>query len=234
MSKNIAVEIDTSKVEVAQTTNGKGLLAKKNIEEGEVVFVERSEVFHELTSADFSNPACDSCFLVRKIIQDPQTAKFYDEFDLDSSCVSVNKPSRDDKKFLKKLSKKSKTPYEKVLDIWKIVCAYHVKGVLATPINQKFRVQLSRLFNRTNHSCNPNTTVIHIFSLESDFYSRLLTVKATRKIQKGEEITFNYIDPLLAAILDLNSRREELKSNYGFICNCEKCLEESQQSLLHS
>ena len=234
MSKNIAVEIDTSKVEIAQFTNGKGLLAKKNIEEGEVVFVERSEVFHELTAADFSNPACDSCFLVRKIIQDPQTAKFYDEFDLDSSCVSVNKPSRDDKKFLKKLSKKSKAPYEKVLDIWKIVCAYHVKGVLATSINQKFRVQLSRLFNRTNHSCNPNTTVIHIFSSESDFDSRLLTVKATRQIQKGEEITFSYIDPGLASTLDFNSRQEELKSNYGFICNCEKCLKESQNPLLHS
>ncbi|MGK0270399.1 MAG: hypothetical protein ACI88H_001045 [Cocleimonas sp.] len=234
MSQNINTEIDISKVEISLLINGTGLLAKKNIEKGEVVFVERSEVFHELTSADFSNPACDACFLVRKIIQDPQTAKFYNEFDLDSSCVHANKPSKDDKKFLKKLSKKSKVPYEKVLDIWKIVCAYHVKGVLATPINQKIRVQLSRLFNRTNHSCNPNTTVIHIFSLESDFYSRLLTVKATRQIQKGEEITFSYIDPQLASTLDFNSRREELKSSYGFICNCEKCLEESKTPLHHS
>lgn len=232
MSKNI--NIDTSKVEIAQLTTGTGLLAKMDIAEGEVVYAERSDVYHELTAADFSNPACDACFLVRKIIEDPLTAKFFDEFDLDSSCIHVNSPSRDDKKFLKKLSKKSKVLYEKVLDIWKIVCAYHVKATLVTPTNQRIRVQLSRLFNRTNHSCNPNTTVIHIFDLESDFYSRLITVIAERNIRKGEEITFSYIDPVLASILDLNSRREELMSFYGFICNCEKCLEESQQFLLPS
>lgn len=230
MSKNINAEVDTSKVEIAQLSIGKGILAKKDIAEGEVVFTEHSDVFHQLTAADFRNPACDACFLVRKIIQDPQTRKSYDEFGLDSSCVHVNKPSRDDKKFLKKLSKKSKVSYEKVLDTWQIACAYHVKAILKTPMNQKIRVQLSRLINRTNHSCNPNTTVIHVFSLESDFYSRLLTVKATRQIQKGEEITFSYIDPVLASTLDFESRQEKIKSTYGFICGCERCVEESGNS----
>lgn len=230
MSKNIEAEVDISKVEMAQLTNGIGLLAKKDMEEGEVVFVERSEVFHELTPADFSNPACDACFLVRKIIQDPQTERFYDEFDLDSSCIHANKPSKDDKKFLKRLAKKSKVSYEKVLDIWKVVCAYHVRGVLSTTMNQKIRIQLSKFFNRTNHSCNPNTTIVHIFSSESDFYNRLLTVKASREIKSGEEITFSYIDPRLASTLNFESRREEIKSTYGFICRCEKCIEESDDT----
>jgi hypothetical protein len=221
------MEVDTSKVEIAQLSNNFALIAKQKIEEGEVVFVERSDVFYQLTADDFSNPACDACFLVRKIVQDSQTEKFYDEFDLDSSCIHVNKPSRDDKKFLKRLAKKSKISYEKVLDIWKVVCAYHVKGVLATPMTSKIRIQLSKYFNRTNHSCKPNTSVIHVFSSESDFCSRLLTVKASRQIKSGEEITFSYIDPFLASTLD--SRREEIKSTYGFICMCEKCLEESGQ-----
>lgn len=228
MSKNLNPEVDTGKVEIVQLNNGMGLLANKDIEEGEVVYAEQSDVFHELTEIDFANPACDACFLVRKITQDPQTAKFYEEFDLDSSDVHSSIPSREDKKFLKKLSKKARVPYEKVLNIWKIVCAYHVKAILTTPFNNKVRVQLSRLFNRTNHSCNPNSAVTHIFSVKTDFYSRLLTVTAIRPIKEGEEITFSYLDPLLASTLDLNLRREELMSCYGFTCNCEKCIEESQ------
>jgi hypothetical protein len=228
MIKNI--EFDDSKVEITNLDNGIGIIAKKYIAEGETVYEERSEVFHELTNADFSDPACDACFLVRKIIQDPLAGRFYDEFCFDSACVHANKPTRDDKRFLRKLSKKSKVSYDKILGLFKAVCAYNVKVFLASPLNKKIRIQLSKLANRTNHSCKPNTSVLNTFLTESDFNTRVLIVQAIRPIQEGEEVTFSYIDSRIASTLDVNSRRAEIKSLFGFTCNCEKCLEESRQS----
>jgi hypothetical protein len=228
MIKNI--EFDDSKVEVTNLDNGIGIIAKKYIAEGETVYEERCEVFHELTNADFSDPACDACFLVRKIIQDPQAGRLYDEFCFDSTCVHASKPTRDDKRFLRKLSKKSKVSYDKTLGLFKAVCAYNVRVFLESPLNKKIRIQLSKLVNRTNHSCNPNTSVLNMFLTESDFNTRVLIVQAIRPIQKGEEVTFSYINLRIASTLDFNSRRAEIKSLFGFSCNCEKCLEESRQS----
>jgi hypothetical protein len=227
------VGLDYSKVEITKLKNGIGIIATKDIAEGETVYEECTEVFQLLTIADALNPVCDACFLVKKIIQDPQTRKAFDEFGLDSSHVHENKPTKDDKRFLKNLSKKSKVSYDKILGLFRIVCAYNVKVILISPVNQKIRIQLSKLFNRTNHSCNPNTTVLNIFTKEREYDSQLLAVKAIRPIKKGEEVTFSYIDPIITSNFDLNSRRTEIKSLFGFTCNCEKCLEESQHSLLH-
>lgn len=221
------VKVDVSKVEITQYGNNYGLFALQNIKKGEAVYVERAEIFHVLTEEDMSNPACDACFLVRKIFQDSQTEKLYYELGLESSNVGESKPSRDDRIFLKRLAKKSKVSYERVLEIWLVVCAYHVKAVQDTYISQRIRLQLSKNFNRTNHSCNPNSDVIHKFSSKSDFDSRLLIVKASRPIKNGEEVTFSYLDPSVASILNVESRRELIKSTYGFTCMCDKCIEES-------
>lgn len=67
-----------------------------------------------------------------------------------------------------------------------------------------------------NHSCNPN---IKAFKRDDDKDGQAVLL-ATRPIQIGEEVTMSYIDE--------DSSWEERKAmleDYGFICNCCKCLE---------
>lgn len=65
-----------------------------------------------------------------------------------------------------------------------------------------------------NHSCRPNASTV--------FEGTALYVAAARDIAPGEEITISYID--LGA--DLEHRRAELRQGFGFVCACERCLDE--------
>lgn len=71
----------------------------------------------------------------------------------------------------------------------------------------------SFLFTGTllNHSCLPNV----IFGEKDNG----IVFMASRNIRIGEEICDNYID----ITLNKNDRRLQLKSQYGFICNCFRC-----------
>ncbi|KAE8158750.1 hypothetical protein BDV40DRAFT_303877 [Aspergillus tamarii] len=62
-----------------------------------------------------------------------------------------------------------------------------------------------------NHSCNYNAAV--------GFDSDTLYIKATRPIQKGEQIFISYVD----ATNPVKLRRSELRERYYFDCQCAKC-----------
>ncbi|RAQ74369.1 SET and MYND domain protein [Aspergillus flavus] len=62
-----------------------------------------------------------------------------------------------------------------------------------------------------NHSCNYNAAVT--------FDSDNLYIKATRPIQKGDQIFISYID----ATNPVKLRRSELRERYYFDCHCAKC-----------
>ena len=67
--------------------------------------------------------------------------------------------------------------------------------------------------SRFNHSCRSNAD--HFWNDDTNTRD----VRAVRKIQKGEEITLNYIP-------GSNTRAErqaKLKENFNFDCNCEAC-----------
>jgi len=49
---------------------------------------------------------------------------------------------------------------------------------------------------------------------------RLMKVVAKEDIVSGDEITISYVDPSWPGEL----RRETLKRNYGFDCQCQVCL----------
>lgn len=69
-----------------------------------------------------------------------------------------------------------------------------------------------------NHSCCPN---VKAFKRDEDKDGQAVLL-AVRPIKKGEQVTISYIDE--------NSSWEERKTmleDYGFICNCCKCIEES-------
>ncbi|KIX06446.1 uncharacterized protein Z518_04422 [Rhinocladiella mackenziei CBS 650.93] len=68
--------------------------------------------------------------------------------------------------------------------------------------------------SRMNHACTPN----------AQFYlnDSLLThwVHATRSIEKGEEITIAYYDPLEPYV----KRQKYLRDSFHFVCQCPRCL----------
>ena len=67
-----------------------------------------------------------------------------------------------------------------------------------------------------NHSCDPNVSLT--WDLESSGVP-CIELKALRDIQKDEEICFSYIDEDMS----FEDRRAVLM-DYGFVCECAKCL----------
>ena len=68
-----------------------------------------------------------------------------------------------------------------------------------------------------NHSCEPNAY--------RSFYkndSSVCFIKATRDIEKDEEVTISYVDLLM----NVKERRESIRGQYGFECRCKRCLDE--------
>lgn len=72
-------------------------------------------------------------------------------------------------------------------------------------------IGLYRKCSKINHSCKPNSAVFF------DKFS--LSLKSLRYIQSNEQVTISYIELAQST----QSRREELMSTYGFLCNCERC-----------
>ncbi|GAB2233828.1 hypothetical protein Droror1_Dr00003057 [Drosera rotundifolia] len=68
-----------------------------------------------------------------------------------------------------------------------------------------------------NHSCHPNAKA---FKRDEDKDGQA-TIIAQRPIKVGEEVTICYIDEDLPL-----EERQALLADYGFICECPKCLEE--------
>lgn len=68
---------------------------------------------------------------------------------------------------------------------------------------------------RINHSCDPNTKI------EFPFNSACLQAVALKQINPGEEISISYI----RQDVDVKYRKQQLLE-YGFVCNCERCLRE--------
>jgi hypothetical protein len=76
-----------------------------------------------------------------------------------------------------------------------------------------------------NHSCDPNC--YQTFDLYS---AATLSIRASKNIKKGEEISIAYID----IGKPTSMRRRELSSHYGFFCSCTRCSSFSAGSYLCS
>lgn len=220
---NSDIDIGVSLVEITKLADGFTLTAKQDIDEGDVVLVERSDIFHVLTNKEVNTPVSDACFLVCNILRDSKMRSIYDELSLDSSLAIKYEPSKEDKKYLKKLTKKTGTSYEEILELWRVVSVYSV--IVSSDL--KVRIQLSKYINRINHSCYPNTEIKSSNLSWNDFTRRLILFRAVQPIQKGDRITFCYVQPNLVSIVDVAQRREKLKTTYNFVCECDRCVEEA-------
>jgi len=70
-----------------------------------------------------------------------------------------------------------------------------------------------------NHSCEPDCVPLFAFNPAQQPTMKVVLVK---DIKPGDELTIPYVDPAL----DVRTRRERLKSSYGFDCNCSRCTRE--------
>ena len=85
------------------------------------------------------------------------------------------------------------------------------------------RVNLYLNISRINHSCLPNCEAIQKYDELFDHYTN--TVIATRNINIGDEILYNYLHDNMP----YNKRQAKLYQNWGFTCKCIKCIKESQK-----
>eukprot|EP00092_Neocalanus_flemingeri_P008411 GFUD01009067.1.p1 GENE.GFUD01009067.1~~GFUD01009067.1.p1 ORF type:complete len:387 (-),score=107.42 GFUD01009067.1:317-1477(-) len=69
-----------------------------------------------------------------------------------------------------------------------------------------------------NHSCNPNS----VWSWVKDDYKRKV-VRAVKTIKKGEEVLANYVDTEEFNFGLREFRRAVLVDKFGFICRCSEC-----------
>lgn len=74
-----------------------------------------------------------------------------------------------------------------------------------------------------NHSCVPNAVV------EFPYSNNTLVLKAIRNIQVGEEICTSYLDECELE-RSRYSRQKALSSLYLFICHCDKCQSQANDS----
>lgn len=72
-----------------------------------------------------------------------------------------------------------------------------------------------------NHSCSFNCVATYEAKTKKQIF------RATRAIQKGQEIVCSYID--IAA--STKTRREKLQANYHFVCQCPSCQRREEQDI---
>lgn len=83
-------------------------------------------------------------------------------------------------------------------------------------------VGLFSLQSACNHSCVPNAEPTYLYN------NSRLSLVAVKDIKQGEEVCISYLDECDRG-RSRHSRQKLLKENYLFVCECEKCLEESEE-----
>jgi len=83
---------------------------------------------------------------------------------------------------------------------------------------------LHPLASLLNHDCSPNV----VLSYSGIAQGHNLQVRATKDIQKGQELTVSYIDQLLPTSV----KQKLLKENKFFDCHCTKCLDNKEDKFL--
>lgn len=76
------------------------------------------------------------------------------------------------------------------------------------------------IYSHLNHSCEPNVEV-NVLGRSSG-----IKVVTKRPIRNGEELFTCYVNPADP----LPKRRHDLRVNWGFVCNCNRCKEEDREA----
>lgn len=78
--------------------------------------------------------------------------------------------------------------------------------------------QLYTIYSHLNHNCEPNVR----YEIDSKMG---LKVFARKSIDAGQELLTTYVNPLHGVML----RRRELRVNWGFLCDCNRCINDLEK-----
>ena len=92
---------------------------------------------------------------------------------------------------------------------------------LAALINHSCSPNAVRVFGRMSNTSENDKSASEIDNIQG---REVMIVHATTSIPKGSEITWSYCPPSTP----FAPRRELLLSNYGFTCNCTRCIKEEE------
>lgn len=174
---------------------GKGMIASRNIQKGDLVLQERPIILLPMVYGD-------------RIIILNAINNLHDD-DLQNLLALCDESRLEDYSFISvELNSYLNHPptQDQVRGVSKVICNRFGD---ADTCQQFVLVDASRI----NHSCNPNT----VWTFDNS--SKLFSVRAATDIPQGTEITVTYIYDLLRP---RESRRAEL-DRLGFTCECEAC-----------
>lgn len=118
---------------------------------------------------------------------------------------------------------------EVILDLLLIIIFNCQSVIIDSSLPSTYFFSVFPLFARLNHSCQPNCLIlwnnVKPFNTTKSF--KEVSLCLLRDLLPGEELCISYILPIC---LSIESRRELLSSSFSFICKCERCLGEEQES----
>ena len=187
---------------------GRGLVAARDIEKGEVIFLDKPVIKLALNAERrFTDPEF-MMSLKQQIESLPAEAR--KQFDKLKTCDvahnSFGNLSSSDKEVLKKFLQNSMIYYKEDLSSWLQIL--HLNLALV------------------NHSCLPNATnrsTSKQLQQEGE-EDQSKDLRAIQEIRKGEEITICYVKGVEKFGSNLKKRRPAFKKDQGFDCKCPVCL----------
>ncbi len=78
-----------------------------------------------------------------------------------------------------------------------------------------------------NHDCTPNSSI----SAGNPTRGEMM-LTSVKEIEQGESITFTYLSDFETK-LNINYRRKSIESQFGFICECNRCSAETSSDRAH-
>jgi hypothetical protein len=200
----------------------RGLKAIKNFKKGQTLFIEKPFLWVGLAEDKYSEGLAWA--LTRNIATKfPNTVVQMEEEGklIGSFCPTLNE---NDKKSLKDIAKVSKKSMEWVIKVYNLICTYNTKtefySVEGNDAVIGEKMTISAALGYANHSCNPNTARLPVTTL-SEYQQNVEGLTAINNIEKGQEITWNYLDSELPS--QFKSRQKKLKESFGFDCTCSEC-----------
>ncbi|WP_420598309.1 SET domain-containing protein [Neptuniibacter sp.] len=241
------LNVDTGKVQIGdRNSKMKGVFATQEIQEGETILFEGITVYESINTTDAHVPS--TVRLALRIIADGHLDRLY-ENGFDPNLWNVKTPKHH-KIWLRKAIESKIASKQSVMNAYNIACAYNIcvcynQGSSPDGSQHLYkRAVISPISCKINHSCEPNSR-IWTTNDPSIVKQRLTGFIATETINKGDEITFFYLEHIPDELTDempenlksrlqpqhwdVKSRRREIKKQFGFLCECSRCKRESEK-----
>ena len=193
---------------------GRGLVASKNFEVGDIIFKDTSVV--NMNKARFvlsmQRSTEEYIKVVGEIYTQISTLSETDQKDFFDLSRSAKVDSFLSQHFNGSIPERDKRAY-----------SIFENNLIASCDNKEGHLYLKG--SLVNHSCDPNTLWD-----SPDLDDKKIELRAVKTIKFGEEVTTSYLDPYIAILGKRNEKMLELK-NWNFQCKCESCLHPENEQI---